>query len=164
MPGEDTVKEVLMRHKGDLIKSAGTLCVRPSTLVAWVRSVPSLAALWGEMEAVKADPAFEAASQQQFADEIRARISAYRLDGLEVLHELATTDHDGMAAMAEVRLKAAIQLRGVEDVITSSSSNLMAELNALYLERAPRIRSMRAVQIEFEAGPESASVGLPLGG
>jgi hypothetical protein len=154
MPSEEIVRDVLLRNLGDLIQSAGTLGVRPSTLVRWVRSVPSVAALWAEMQAVKADPAFETASHQQIADEIRSRAAAYRLDGLEVIHELATTDHEGVASMAEVRLKAAIQLRGAEEMVSTSSSAVMAELNALYHERAPRIRSMRAVQIEFEVPTE----------
>ena len=154
LPGEDTIREVLLKHKGDLMKSSGDLACRPSTLVRWIKSVPSVAALWETMEAVKADPAFEKASQSQFADEIRSRAIAYRLDGLEVIHELATTDHGDNASMAEVRLKAAIQLQGVGDVGTSSTNSVLAELNALYHEHAPRIRSMRAVQIEFDVGPE----------
>jgi hypothetical protein len=117
------------------------------------------------MESIKADPAFESATQQQFADEIRSRTAAYRLDGLEVLHELATRDDDGVASMAEVRLKAAIQLRGAEDMMPTSSNNVLAELNALYQQNAPRIRSMRAVQIEFDSGPVVAeTVHLPPGG
>jgi hypothetical protein len=153
MPSEETVRTVLLTHKGDIIKSAGDLGVRPSTLVNWVKSVPSVAALWGEMEAVKADPAFEAASQQQFADEIRSRAAAYKLDGLEVIHELAVRDDEGVAAMAEVRLKAAIELRGAGEIATGGMSNVLAELNTLYQQHAPRIKSMRAgLHIEFDMG------------
>ena len=163
LPSEETVREVLLKHKGDLMKSSSDLACRPSTLVRWIKSVPSVAALWETMETVKADPAFEKASQSQFADEIRSRAMAYRLDGLEVIHELATTDHDGNASMAEVRLKAAIQLQGVGEIGSSSTSSVLAELNALYHEHAPRIRSMRAVQIEFDVGPETAgTVGQQL--
>jgi hypothetical protein len=57
--------------------------------------------------------------------------------------------------MAEVKLKAAIALRGVPDarVQPSQHSGELEELNRLYAEAAPRIRSVRAVQIEYDSGP-----------
>ena len=145
---EATVRLVLLRNKGDLILSAGQMQIRPSTLVRWIKSVPSITALWQEMEQVKADPAFTSATQVQFEQEIRERTSLYRLDGLEVLHELATTPHES-ASMAEVRLKAAIELKGATDIGGHSQGNVLAELNTLYHANAHRIKSMRAVQIEF---------------
>ena len=156
---EDIVKTVLLRNKGDLIRSSQELTVRPSTLVRWIRSVPSVGALWNEMEVVKADPAFDAATAQQFEAEIKARATVYRLDGLEVLHELAMADHEGVSAMAEVRLKAAIELRGASELGSMTGGNVLAELNELYRTHAPRIKSMRAVEIEFDDQP--ASLTLP---
>lgn len=155
---EVTVKMVLLRNKGDLILSAGEMCIRPSTLVNWIRSVPSVKNLWDEMEALKADTKFEAATAEQFAKEIANRAAIYRLDGLEVLHELATEDHDGVSAMAEIRLKAAIALRGATDYVPTSGNNVLAELNTLYHANAPRIKSMRAVQIEFADEPASLPI------
>lgn len=151
---EDLVCDVLMTCKGDLIQSAGRLAIRPSTLVRWIKSVPSVAGLWAAMEKVKTDPSFDQASQKQFEDEIRSRVAAYRLDGLEVIHELATQDHGTNAMLADVRLKAAIQLRGTAEVSPSGAGDVLSELNALYHLHAPRIKSMRAVQIEFDTGPE----------
>ena len=147
---EETVKLVLLRNKGDLIRSSSEMNVRPSTLVAWIRSVPSVSTLFSEMEALKADSSFEAATQQQFETEIRARLQTYRLDGVEVLHELATRDDEGVSAMAEVRLKAAIQLAGASQPQNSMAGNVLSELNELYRLNAPRIKSMRAIQIEFD--------------
>ena len=156
---EDIVRLVLLRNKGDLIRSAGELTIRPSTLVRWIRSVPSVANLWQEMELVKADPAFDNATAQQFEAEIKARATVYRLDGLEVLHELATTGHDGVSSMAEVRLKAAIELRSSTEFGSTGGGNVLAELNELYRVNAPRIRSMRAVEILYDDQP--ASLPLP---
>jgi hypothetical protein len=162
-PSEETVRLVLLRNKGDLIRSSGELNVRPSTLVNWIRSVPSVSNLWNEMEGVKTDPKFEAASQAQFEAEIKARLQGYRLDGIEVLHELATTDHDGVSSMAEVRLKAAVELSNIAAPTSSPVGGLLQELNLLYKEHAPRIKSLRAIEqntaieIQFD---EPAEVSL----
>jgi hypothetical protein len=153
-PSEDAVRDVLIANKGDLIISATRLGCRPSMLVSWIRAVPSLTAVWNEMEKVKADPDFDSASQSVFDAEIRRRTAAYKLDGIEVIHQIATTEHGESAAMADVRLKAAVQLRDAGGDITQGGSNVLIELNELYRKSAPRIRSMRAVQIEFEAPDE----------
>ena len=150
---EETVQHVLTKTRGDLIQSSRMLQCRASTLVDWIKSVPSVGALWSEIEKYKADPAFDNATQAQFEAEIRARSAIYRLDGLEVLHELAMAPHTN-ASEADVRLKAAIQLRGLPDAGTGGGDGILAELNTLYHSAAPRIKSMRAVQIEFETGPE----------
>ena len=155
---EEIVRSVLLKNKGDLIRSAQTLTIRPSTLVRWIRSVPSVAAIWNEMEVVKADPAFDSATAAQFEAEIKARATVYRLDGLEVLHELATTDHDGVSSMAEVRLKAAIELRNASEIGVMTGGNVLAELNELYRANAPRIRSIRAVEIEFDGQQTSLTI------
>ena len=133
-----------------MIRSSSEMNIRPSTLVNWIRSVPSISSLFSEMEALKADAAFEAATQQQFEAEIRNRLQAYRLDGIEVLHELATRDDEGVSSMAEVRLKAAIELAGASQPQNSMVGNVLAELNELYRTNAPRIKSMRAIQIDFD--------------
>jgi hypothetical protein len=56
------------------------------------------------------------------------------------------------AAQQDVRLKAAIQLRGnsVEANVDSGQLTILQELNKQYVETAPRIKSIRAVQIEYE--------------
>ena len=146
---EDTVALVLTRNRGDLVSSSQTLNVRPSKLIEWIRSVPSVAVLWQTMDKVKRDPEFDNLSQAQFNAEIAARTAAYRLDGLEVIHELAVTDHEGVSGMADVRLKAAMALRGASDLATTNGDGVLAELNTLYYSNARRIKSMRAVQIEF---------------
>ena len=56
------------------------------------------------------------------------------------------------AAEKEVKLKAAIALRGAPEakVQADSQSQVLAELNDLYQQNAPRIKSVRAVQIEYQ--------------
>ena len=155
---EKLVRDTLIKTKGDLIQTAEKIGIWPSKLVTWIKSVPSVAAVWGEIEKVKQDPSFENATQAQFAAEIRSRATLYRLDGLDVLHELATTDHAGEAAMADVRFKAALALRGEADSMPAAGGDIMAELNELYRKSAPRIKALRAVEIEFDAEPASLKI------
>lgn len=150
---ETRVKEALIESRGDMIQASQALDIRPSKLGMFIRSVPSVAALWMEMEAVKATPEYETASQQWFENAIRARLAAYRFEGLEVIHELATTPHGENAAMADVRLKAAIQLRGASDGTASDAGGVLAELNQIYHANAPRIKSMRVTQAQIEFEP-----------
>ena len=149
-PSEECVRDMLIECRGDLIVTANRLGYRPSWLVDWIRAVPKLTVVYNEIEKVKADPDFDQAAQAHFEDEIRRRTAAFKLDGLNVIHELAVTPHGESAAMADVRLKAAIQLRDAGGESTQGGANVLAELNELYRRSAPRIRSMRAVQIEFD--------------
>lgn len=150
---EETVRLVLTQSGGDLIQSSRKLNVRPSQLVGWIKSVPSVAAHYLTIEQIKADPRFDDASQAQLEAEIRARAAAYRLDGLEVLHELATTPHTN-ASEADVRLKAAVHLRSAGSDMPQGGDGVLAELNSLYHKNAPRIKSMRMAVIEFDTTPE----------
>ena len=147
---EDTVTQALIDARGDLVVASGLLAVPPSKLVQYIRAVPSIAATWQELEAVKSTPEFDGASQRWFESEMRNRLAAYRFEGLEVIHELATMPHGESSSMAEVRLKAAVHLRGAADGMSSDAGNVLAELNAIYQANAPRMKSIRAVQIEFE--------------
>jgi hypothetical protein len=154
-PSEDAIRDVLIECRGDLVISAERIGCRPSTLVDWVRAVPKLTVVYNEIEKVKADADFDRATQAHFEDEIRRRTAAFKLDGLNVIHELAVSDHGESAAMADVRLKAAIQLRDAGGDSIQRGSNVLVELNELYRISAPRIKSMRAIQIEFESPDES---------
>ena len=79
-------------------------------------------------------------------------LEGYRIEALDVIHEMAMMTYDS-AAMAEVKLKAAIALRGAPEAKVGTQDNgaVLAELNAIYQEAAPRIRTVRAVQIEYDA-------------
>jgi len=64
------------------------------------------------------------------------------------------------AAMAEVKLKAAIALKGSgnDTVRNDGQSSILAELNQIYQTTAPRIKSVRVSQIEFEQGEQVVHV------
>lgn len=147
---EQLLSQTLVENRGDLMLTAGKLGMRPSKLVDAIKSVPSVAATWQAMERIKADPEFHRITQEQFQQAIAERSALYRLDGLEVIHELAMTDHEGVSGLAEVRLKAAIALRGTQDTQQGSDQVILQELNSLYHQSARRIKSLRAVQIDYE--------------
>jgi len=150
---EEIVRMVLTQAQGDLIQSSRRLNVRPSQLAGWIKSVPSVAAHYLTIEQIKADPRFDDATQTQIEAEIRSRASMYRLDGLEVIHEIAMSPHTNASEM-DVRLKAAVQLRGAGSDMPQGGDGVLMELNALYHKNAPRIKSMRMAVIEFDTSPE----------
>lgn len=143
---EDRVAEVLEEQKGDLIQTHLALGVSLGMVNNFVRNVPRLRRLFTEMDRLRreSDPdEFDRMSAERFRDEMAARTEAYKLEGLEVIHELAVTPHD-TAMMAEVRLKAAKELRGADTGQGGSLVALMNELNAAYAQTAGRVKQLRA--------------------
>ena len=151
---EEVVCRALTKHRGDLILASESIGKRPSQLVRYIKSVPSVEATYLAIEQVKASGEFNAKAQAAFEQEVRSRAVAYKLDGLEVIHEIAVTPHTS-AAEGDVRLRAAIQLRGIADAAPAGTSDVLAELNSIYHQMAPRIKTMRiAAQIEFSEDPQ----------
>lgn len=153
---EKVVIDALTRTQGDLILASQDIGLRPSKLVQYIKCVPSVEVHYLAIQQVKSSGEFDAKTQAAFEKELRLRASAYRLDGLEVIHEIAMAPHSS-AAEGDVRLRAAIQLRGSNDTGAVGGDNVLAELNTLYHTNARRIKSMRIAQIEFEdeASPQS---------
>lgn len=151
---EESLTYALIASRGDFFIAAAHLGCTAREIDSYVRSSEHLRAFMVAMGTVKKDPEYEKMSAEQFADELAQRTRGYQVEALDVIHELATMSAD-TAAMAEVKLKAAINLRGTPDakVAPTQHSNELQELNRLYEEAAPRIRSVRAVQIEYDAGP-----------
>jgi hypothetical protein len=145
-----------MIARGDLFVAASYLHVRPRELDGYLRASESLQAFVSAMGRVKATPEYDRLSQEQFAEELDRLTRSYRLEALDVIYDIATLEDNGpepmSAAMMEVKLKAAIQLRGsvLESPATSQQSQIFNELNQAYQQAAPRIRSMRIAQIEFD--------------
>jgi hypothetical protein len=76
---------------------------------------------------------------------------------LDELHDLATMDHKDSAAMAKVKLQAAIALRGGEhrSVGDREIDLALSELNQLYHQNAPRIKEIRQTVVKLEDGREA---------
>jgi hypothetical protein len=149
---EQSIVEALMTARGDLFVAAAYLGAKPRELDSYIRASEQLQGFMAAIGHVKANPEYNRLSVEQFADELERLTRSYRLEALNIIHELATMNYDS-AAMADVKLKAAIQLRGAapEAVTTNTQGNILGELNRIYQEAAPRIKSIRAaVQIEME--------------
>jgi hypothetical protein len=153
---EDSICAALTTARGDLFVASAYLSVTPRELDWYIRASDPVQKFVGAINRVKATPDYDRLSGEQFQDQLRLLTSAYRLEALDVIHDIATMPDDGpepmSAAMMEVKLKAAIQLRGTvaEAPVNNQQSQVFKELNTLYQQAAPRIKSMRVAQIEFE--------------
>jgi hypothetical protein len=147
-----TISEALLSSRGDLFVAASILGVTGRELDSYIRASDELQNFAAAIGSVKASGDYKRFSDEQFADELERLTKGYRLEALDVIHELATMTYDS-AAMAEVKLKAAVALRGAPEAKVGTQDNgaVLAELNAIYQESAPRIRTVRAIQIEYQS-------------
>jgi len=161
---QDTIKEALTKAQGDIFIAASYLHVATRELDRYIRSSDELQLYAGAIEQVKSNPNYEKLSNDQFKRELEHKTRSYKLDALEEVYKIATlTEHDlpeGVllnGAMMDVKLKAAIKLMGdkSETPVNLEHQNILAELNNQYLSTAPRIKSVRAVQIEYDTEPQN---------
>ena len=148
----DSVKKALATCRGDLFTTAAYLNVYPRELDSYIRLSGELQAFVGTIDRVKADQDYDRISAEQFAERLEVLTRAYKAEAIDIIHELATMPFD-TAAMAEIKLKAAVQLRGAAEVKQANNDHMavLAELNQLYQQSAPRIKSIRVAQVEYES-------------
>jgi hypothetical protein len=155
---QSITEPILAQHlkdaKGDLFIAASLAGCTPIQLRRAIKASDTLQGLYLAIERVKANPDYDKLANEDFEDLLNALSREYRLDGLEAIHEIATIQASNAAEM-EVKLKAAIQLRGTNGATASGdSASILAELNHLYAVNAPRIKSIRVstAQIEYQGG------------
>ena len=150
---QQTIENALTSARGDIFIAACYLGVTTRELDSYIRSSEALQAFASSIDRVKRDPEYDRMSNEQFEDELERLTKAYRVEATEIIHSLATMPFE-TAAMAEVKLKAAVQLRGsnVESSRNDNQMLVLQELNQLYQQSAPRIKSIRVAQIEFKEG------------
>ena len=149
---EDSLTMALLTCRGDLFLTSQYLGCTAREIDAYVRASDDLRAFVQAIAQVKSSDEYDKLSTQQFEAELARVGASNRLEAEEIIADMARMDFDS-AAMAEVKLKAAVALRGQNSAtrtVDSEQSSALAELNRLYSEAAPRIRSVRAVQIEYE--------------
>lgn len=149
---EPLLRQYLIEARGDIFIAASLAGLTPNQLRRAIRASETLQADFLAMERIKVNPEYDRLSSEAFEAHLAELTRDYRLDGLEAIHEIATMQADS-AALYEVKLKAAIQLRGAVGVgQQGESSVILSELNDLYRQNAPRIKSIRTqtVQIEFQ--------------
>jgi hypothetical protein len=152
---EESVKIALAEAKGDIFLAASTLDCTAHELDGYIRASAELQAFAAAIEKVKVDPAYSRMSSEQFETRVADLTRAYKVVALDELHDLATMDHKDSAAMAKVKLQAAIALRGGEhrSVGDREIDLALSELNQLYHQNAPRIKEIRQTVIKLEGGP-----------
>lgn len=147
---EQTIRDALTTARGDLFLAASYLNVTARELDQFIRSSSEIQGFVAAIAVVKKDSDYERMSADQFSDQLENLTRAYRVEAIDVIHDLAMMPFDS-AAMAEVKLKAAVQLRGThnDSPVNSDQALILAELNNLYQQSAPRIKSIRIAQIEM---------------
>src|ERR1700758_1971252 len=146
---EQSIKSALTEAKGDLFLAACALDCTPRELDLFIRRSAALQAFAGTIETVKIDPAYSRMSVEQFENQIADLMRAFRVDGLNEVHKLATMEFGDSAALAKVKLDAALALTGSTSARTGNNEteNALVELNALYHANAPRIKEIRQTVI-----------------
>lgn len=154
---EDYIKTALTEARGDIFLAASTLDCTAQELDRYVRASAELQAFAAAIEKVKVDPAYSRMSAEQFEGRVQDLTRAYKVVAIEELHKLTTMDPKGSAAMAKVKLQAAIALRGNQQVAVGDREieHALAELNQLYHQNAPRIKEIRQTVVKLEDGREA---------
>jgi hypothetical protein len=153
---EDGIKTALTEAKGDIFLAACALDCTARELDLYIRRSASLQVFASAVETVKIDPAYSRMSADQFDNQVADLLRSFRVDGLNEVYKLATMEYGDSAALAKVKLDAALALSGNGTTRTGNSEveNTLAELNTLYHQNAPRIKEIRKTVITFEDGRE----------
>jgi hypothetical protein len=153
---EDSIRTALTESKGDLFLAACALDCTPRELDTYIRRSAALQAFAGAIETVKIDPAYSRLSAEHFENQVADLVRVFRVDGIKEVHKLATMEFGDSAALAKVKLDAALALTGSTSNRTSNNEveTALAELNTLYHQNAPRIKEIRQTVITYSGDQE----------
>lgn len=159
---ERSIKDALTESKGDIFLAACALDCTAREIDTYIRRSADLQAFAAAIDTVKIDPAYSRLSTEQFENHVSDLIRAFRVDGIKEVHKLATMDFGDSAALAKVKLDAALSLSGgpVTRSGNSETENALAELNALYHQNAPRIKEIRKTVITFQDEPQATPLTI----
>lgn len=150
---EPTIEHALKAARGDLFVASQMLGhVSVVRLDRAIRVSDRLRTLFLAIQQVKADPAYDQLTMEQVEMDIERRLTLYRSDALDALHQLATMPIDDNSAQNQVKLAAAARLSGSTVAAGEGSDieNTLRALNDEYHRAAPRIKRVRERIIEFE--------------
>jgi hypothetical protein len=161
LQSEENIRRALVEAKGDLFVAACVIEVPVWMLERMIRSSEALQAFVQTIERIKVDPDFDRWSTEQFTAELHRLTTQFALDGLLVIHKIATDPVDS-AADREVQLKAAMALRNASPHAHGGGGvdALLHELNLEYQRAAPRIREIRTTTVVLEDSQRSGSSPL----
>lgn len=157
---EDNIRKALIDAQGDLFVAAQLMGhVTVMALNRAIRACEPLQRYWMTLQAVKALPEYDRASTEQLQAEITRRLTFYRADALESLHQMATMEAKD-AGEYQVKLAAASRLAGPSSGEGDHGKIELAEtlraLNERYQTEAPRIKMIRTTVIEV--GPDERTI------
>lgn len=163
---EQGIRDALSLNRGDIFAASGYLACSPTELDRYIRASNDLQAFAAAISVVKQDVQYDRMSSAQFRERLQQITLSYRVEATEIIADLARMpfNSETSAAMAEIKLKAAVQLRGshTDAPVNSEQGQVLAELHRLYSESAPRLKSIRiAAQLEFESPQEPQQQVLP---
>lgn len=146
---EQSIRSALTEAKGDVFLAACALDCSARELDVYIRRSAELQAFACSIEQVKIDPAYSRMSVEQFENQVENLRRSFRVDGLNEVHKLATMEFGDSAALAKVKLDAALSLAGGPQRAGASSDTeaALVELNNLYHANAPRIKEIRQTVI-----------------
>jgi len=152
---EASIKTVLTEVKGDLFLAACALDCTVRELDQYIRRSQVLQSFAASVEQVKNDPGYDRMSAQQFDAQVTALSRSYKLDGLNEVHRLAMMEYGDSAALAKVKLDAALALKGGagHGGGNGETEAALVELNQLYQANAPRIREIRTTVVTMSDTP-----------
>ncbi len=149
---EETVKQSLVRNKGDIFLCACEFEMSVREFDRYIRRSTELQSFAASIDKIKNDPAYDAMSSSQFEEEVSRLAKSYKLDALNQIYELASMDIQDNASLAMVKLKAAQTLYGNNDHQGKNNevAAVLTDLNRLYLQNAPRIKEIRHTIVTLE--------------
>lgn len=159
---ESSIKSALTEAKGDLFLAACALSCTARELDQYIRRSATLQAFAGAVEQVKIDPAYSRLSTEQFENQVADLARSFRVDGIKEVHKLATMEFGDSAALAKVKLDAALALSAGarSHAGNSETETALAELNALYHANAPRIKEIRQTVITLRDDREATPLTI----
>jgi hypothetical protein len=152
---EASIERALLEAQGDIFVASQLLGhVTVLKLHRSIRASERLQNVFLNIKEVKALPEFDRISQEQLEQEIARRMTLYRSDALDSLHDLATMPITENSAMAQVKLSAAARLAGgvAEKESATDMEQTLRALNESFHANAPRIKLTRET-IEIAASP-----------
>lgn len=148
------MKDALIEAHGDLFVASQLLGI---TALRLNRSIQLSTTLQAVQDATSATA--KGLSKEMLSEAIEQRLAAYRVAGLDALHDLATMPLDPNSAQNQVKLAAASRLAGTPEAGGGGSdvAQALRELNQLYNEHAPRLRVVReTLTVEMSSQPEQS--------
>lgn len=153
---DENAKEALIQARGDLFVASQMLGITAVRLNRAIQVSDSLRATVAEL---RSRDKGEGVSDDDLRKAIDARISLYRVAGLDALHDLATMPIDSNSAQNQVKLAAAARLAGTSEQGGGGGelAETLRELNRQYAETAPRIRVVRE-RLTVETVPQERAI------